>query len=457
MGVLITLAALAGLLFSVSSFADSQARIVRLSYVEGDVQIDRNAGQGFEKAFLNLPVIQGTRLRAGSNGFAEVEFEDGSTLRLTSGTQVSFPQLGLRDSGAKVSSVDLLRGMVYVSFAGAKDNEFALTFGPETVALTTPVHLRLAVGNAKALLSVFKGDVQINSPSGVATAGKKETLAFNLADQGKYTLAKKIEESPYDSWDKEQNDYRQRYAQKSALTNSTNTYGLSDLNYYGNFFNVAGYGMMWQPFFAGAGWNPFMDGAWAWYPGAGYSWVSAYPWGWAPYHSGAWQFLPTYGWVWQPGGAWTGLNNIPQPIISPAGFTVPRPPATPVRSVIMVNRGTAAAPVAVTGRMVIRNNSAGLGIPRGSIQNLGRTSNHAQQHGFATATFRTPPAAAATYHPAAGGPASAASSRQPSSPGSAAGNYPSASSRPSMAPSPTFHGAASPASGSSRGASGTGK
>ena len=42
------------LLLAVPSFADSQARIVRLSQVDGDVQIDRNTGKGYEKAFINL-------------------------------------------------------------------------------------------------------------------------------------------------------------------------------------------------------------------------------------------------------------------------------------------------------------------------------------------------------------------------------------------------------------------
>ena len=51
---------------AVPSFADSQARIVRLSQVDGDVQIDRNTGQGYEKAFINLPVTQGAKLRTGA-------------------------------------------------------------------------------------------------------------------------------------------------------------------------------------------------------------------------------------------------------------------------------------------------------------------------------------------------------------------------------------------------------
>src|SRR6476646_11233286 len=84
---------------AVPSFADSQARIVRLSQVDGDVQIDRNAGPGYEKAFLNLPVTQGAKLRTGPDARAEIEFEDGSTLRITPGSVLEFTELARRDSG----------------------------------------------------------------------------------------------------------------------------------------------------------------------------------------------------------------------------------------------------------------------------------------------------------------------------------------------------------------------
>ncbi len=76
---------------TVPSFADSQARIVRLSQVDGDVQIDRNLGQGYEKAFLNLPVTEGAKLRTGQDARAEVEFDDGSTLRLHPALSWNFP------------------------------------------------------------------------------------------------------------------------------------------------------------------------------------------------------------------------------------------------------------------------------------------------------------------------------------------------------------------------------
>src|SRR5437899_5570034 len=99
--VLLTLAAL---LLTVPAFADSQVRIVRLSQVDGGVQADRNTGQGFEKAFLNMPVTQGMKLRTNTDGRAESEFEEGSTLRMVPHTIVVFQERSLRESGAKLTS-----------------------------------------------------------------------------------------------------------------------------------------------------------------------------------------------------------------------------------------------------------------------------------------------------------------------------------------------------------------
>src|SRR5436190_4732447 len=130
------------ILIAVPAFAESHVRIVRLSYIVGGVQIDRNTGQ-FEKAIVNLPITQGTKLRTEADGRAEVEFEDGSTLRLAPKTTVQFPQLSLRDSGAKISGVDIQSGTVYVGSAGSKGNELTVQLGREKLILTEPAHLRI--------------------------------------------------------------------------------------------------------------------------------------------------------------------------------------------------------------------------------------------------------------------------------------------------------------------------
>src|SRR5258708_30876263 len=104
----VVLAALACALLALPAVADSQARIVRLSDVQGSVQIDKNTGMGFESAFLNLPITQGVQVQTRNNGRAEIEFEDGSTLRLTPNSKLEFSTLGLNDSGKRMSAADLL-------------------------------------------------------------------------------------------------------------------------------------------------------------------------------------------------------------------------------------------------------------------------------------------------------------------------------------------------------------
>lgn len=373
---------------SFSALADSNVRIVRLSYIEGNVQIDRGTGQ-FEKAMVNLPISQGTRLQTGSEGRAEVEFEDGSTIRIVPDSAIEFPRLSLRDSGAKVSQVELNRGTAYVDYDGKKDDEFTIQFSRETVRLERSAHLRVGINDEAATLAVFKGDVQVDGASGNGQLKKGQTGNFDLANNDSFTLAKNIGQEPFDNWDKQQNEFHSRYASNSYGSYSPYAYGTADLSYYGNFFNAPGYGMLWQPYFVGAGWDPFMNGAWAYNPGWGFGWVSAYPWGWTPYHYGTWIFLPSYGWAWEPGGTWMPWYAQPRIMNPPRGFIAPQSPSTG-RSMVVVNRG----PVSTFqsgNRVVIRNNSAGLGVRRGEIKNLAKASQQVQQRGTVTERVHTVP------------------------------------------------------------------
>ena len=384
------------------SFADSQARIVRLSTVDGDVQIDRNTGQGYEKAFLNLPVTQGTKLRTGPDARAEIEFEDGSTLRLTPGTLVEFPELGRRDSGGRSSNLQLQGGTAYLNFKGDKQEQFSLGFGQERLVLTKPVHLRLEVKDANATVAVFKGEVDVMSSLGKVNLEKKHSATFDLSGTT-YTTANSLEPDPYDEWDKQQDKYQQQYSVSNSY--SPYAYGSSDLNYYGSFYNMPGYGMMWQPYLVGAGWDPFMNGAWSYYPGSGYAWVSAYPWGWTPYRYGSWTYLPTYGWFWQPGSTWAGWNTVPRIANAPASFSAPRPPSAPGQT-LAVNRGTIAGPVRVIQNRSdavsqIRGGSAGLGVPRGSVRDLGKVSQQMGRTQLGRGSMQAPPAVSAMRMPPA--------------------------------------------------------
>jgi hypothetical protein len=372
--VLLTAAACA--LLALPALADSQARIVRLSDVQGSVQIDKNTGMGFENAFLNFPITQGAQVRTHDRGRAEIEFEDGSTLRLTPNTTVEFSTLGLSDAGKRISVINLIEGMAYVNWLG-KD-EVSLNFSREKLSLAHAAHFRIETSTEVANLAVFKGEVDVDGPSGKLMVEKKKTAAFDAADNDKYSLANNVEEAPLDGWDKEASAYHEQYSKNNS---SPYGYGMSDLNYYGAYSNVPGYGMMWQPYFAGIGWNPFMDGAWSWYPGYGYMFASAYPWGWMPYRYGSWAFIPGNGWMWQPGG-WNGWVTIPRytgtlpanfhPLVAPAAGTV--------RTVAVGKGGSVSA--SPSSHVVLNAGSAGMGISRGSLGNLSHLNHQVAKSGF---------------------------------------------------------------------------
>jgi len=361
----IVFTALACALLALPAAADSQARIVRLSDVQGGVQIDKNTGLGFENAFLNLPVTQGTKLRTLERGRAEIEFEDGSTLRLTPNTTVEFSMLGLSDAGKRNSAVNLVEGRAYVNWLGKSGDTFALEFSQEKVVLAQAAHFRVAASPSVAEVASFKSDLDVMGPSATVKVPKKKMVAFDADNNGEATVARNVQEDPFDDWDKQSASYHDEYAKNNSTPLG---YGSSDLSYYGGYSNLPGYGMLWQPYFAGVGWNPYMDGAWSFYPGMGMMWASAYPWGWMPYYYGNWVYAPGFGWGWQPGNfsAWHGGLHY---VGAAAGFHPPVAPTGTVNTVI-VGKGGPMLSSSATSRVVVSNGSAGLGIPRGSVSNL---------------------------------------------------------------------------------------
>jgi len=75
---------------------------------------------------------------------------------------------------------------------------------------------------------------------------------------------------------------------------------------YGNWVNVSGYGLCWQPTVVTANpeWRPYCDrGRWV-YSDCGWYWQSDYSWGWAPFHYGRWFSDANYGWLWAPDSTW---------------------------------------------------------------------------------------------------------------------------------------------------------
>ncbi len=439
---------------------ESGVRIVRLSEVKGIVTFDRKTENGFEPAFANQPIIQGGRLQT-REGVAEVEFEDNSTLRITPNSLVEFPVLKASRDGARISSVHLLQGSMYVSLvkssSKAPGNDFTVTFANQRLTLTPASHILLDLTSAQPKLAVMDGSVLVADGTRTTVVPHKKGLLFDPANQNAPTLVSSNSIALDDrltEWDKQSVAYHNRAVASSFRGASPYAYGISDLSYYGSFSSIGGCGNMWQPYFASAAFDPFGNGTWAYYPGAGYSFVSPYPWGWTPFHSGSWSYCPASGWGWQPtGGGWTGLNNASLNVNTPTGPRRLKPPHGPVAlggaTFVHVHQTPlVASDMSKPDTFVFRKDSAGLGVPRGVFDKLNKVSAQTVQHGSVATPVYTPGPAGGRV--AAGpSPASAGSGL-----GSASSQGSARSTSATLGSAGSAHGTgASPASGRFGGAS----
>lgn len=307
---------------------DSQARIVRISYVEGDVRLDN--GHGYESATMNVPLTERNWLQTGSDGWAEVQLEDGSLIRLAPDTVIAFTQLARASSGGTLTTVDIDQGEAEFKILKHDDSDFNVTVRKNTIALTHSGLFRVTSSNSNPLeVAVFKGEVGVSDTDngGEVAVKKNETFVLDPGDLTRYALDKGVDSDNLDQWSKERDDALSTYASAgSGYTQSPYQYGASDLNYYGQYYDVPGYGEVWQPNNVGLGWDPFSNGYWSYSPGFGYTWVSSYPWGWMPYRYGQWIFVNGRGWCWEPGG-WNRWYSRPRLGHAPPGFHAPVPPA----------------------------------------------------------------------------------------------------------------------------------
>lgn len=190
-------------ILGIFAFADSQVRMVRLSLADGNVEAGHHLSPNYQKAFLNVPIVQGMTLRTGE-GRAEVEFEDGSTVRLGPQTLVEFTTLSRRDSGALVSAITVDQGITYIdcrgddyvklsggALSGSKRDEFSILLGNEAIRPAEKAHFRVLRNSGKAEVAVFSGEVALQGPTENFEAGKKQTLLLDLS-ANKFQVEKKL-------------------------------------------------------------------------------------------------------------------------------------------------------------------------------------------------------------------------------------------------------------------------
>jgi FecR protein. len=185
----------------VTQEGDTRVRSVVLSHARGQVGLDRRKGRGMELAVQNTPVVQEMKMVT-ADGYAEVELEDGTHIRLTPSTVVDFHQLALHRTGERASVIGVPLGTVYVNTAERKGSEIRLQVGATCISVSRATHLRLEISLERIELAVFTGGASVEAPPGHAIAvGKKQSLPFHVDKGGMATIVSGVEVRPYDAWE----------------------------------------------------------------------------------------------------------------------------------------------------------------------------------------------------------------------------------------------------------------
>ena len=166
---------------------------------------------------------------------------------------------------------------------------------------------RIDTSAAESWVSVFHGKVAVQSGSAPVMLGSGHAIHETAEDLASLQMAKDPPHDAFDKWvaQREEGLSDARADVSDALRSNSYSTGFADLDFYGGWFSVPGYGWGWQPYGVAAGWVPFYSGQWMFMGNTGWNWVSSEPWGWLPYHFGSWVNAPGMGWMWVPQGSLT--------------------------------------------------------------------------------------------------------------------------------------------------------
>jgi hypothetical protein len=312
--------------------AQSGSRAVRLSDVDGQVELSLDNQVLASPAPVNTPMFEGTRVTTAEDGRAEIQFEDGSVARLSPNSSLTLTVLREQGSAAE-TQLDLTSGLAYFELQGNPSaGHFAVRFSGNTVSASGFTVVRIDLDNPPGTLAVFSGNAHLDNANALTLdLHGGESARLNASDPGNYVLSESIESDSWDAWNSDRD--QQLTAQEAQRTQATTNVpqpanpAWSDLDTNGNWYNVPGQGYVWSPYAAGmAGWEPYGCGNWVWTP-FNYAWASCEPWGYMPYASGMWGYYDGIGWGWSPGGSggWWWYNGVWAPNVGTTAFRYTTP------------------------------------------------------------------------------------------------------------------------------------
>jgi hypothetical protein len=173
----------------------SATRAVRLSSVEGDVQVRLPGEQVGQKATANSQLQQGVTLTTGI-GLAEIDFEDGATAYVGDNATLELTELSFSPGapGGRITRITLTQGIVRFDANTRGVDTFAVLASGVTVSPQQLADFRLELGPDGTIVRVLQGDVLVTGANTNWTLRRGQTWSMAPG-----TIEGKITEAPQPS------------------------------------------------------------------------------------------------------------------------------------------------------------------------------------------------------------------------------------------------------------------
>jgi len=282
----------------------SDYAFARLSYVKGDVYIQRAADLGYEEGVVNLLIVEGDKLGT-REGRAEVHFGKRNYLRIDSDTQVDFVKLPQNGEGEV--KLHLLSGKIYlrINFLDG-ERSFEIHSPDASFYIIEEGLCRLeAREGGETELFVFEGKVEAaGEDSSLEVESEEKLISSNGYFLSEPVLFYESRDDSFAQWNDSRDSLHQRAIGRRYLPSELEDYEV-ELADSGRWVYEQPYGYVWTPHVSYSDWRPYYYGRWVWYPLSGWTWVSYEPWGWCVYHYGRWHWRLGLGWYWIPHRLWS--------------------------------------------------------------------------------------------------------------------------------------------------------
>jgi hypothetical protein len=267
---------------------------MRLSLIEGDVQIKTPEAGEWGYASINGPLQEGDQIWVPQGGRAELQLNAGTYVRLDQNSALQILSLDGDSSQFYLSQGNVyvyykaqVRGMIQVDTPDASTRAFEKSI------------FRIDMSDQYTDVAVYKGYAETENLVGNKRINAGEMLSLGQDTSGEVSPMGSPDE--WERWNKTRNDriFAVRGVSSRYLPAELAEYSY-DFDSSGRWVQVPDYGYVWTPtVVVGSGWSPYRKGRWIW-RGGDYVWVAYEPWGWAPYHYGRWSYVARVGWCWVP-------------------------------------------------------------------------------------------------------------------------------------------------------------